>query len=250
MIASLPMYASPHTADADGRLWAGIRDRLRSAGIAAPDHLTLLPGELIPHWCDPALVLSQTCGLPLRAVLWDKVQILGTPDYGIAGCPPGHYCSVVIARADDTRTRLSTFAKARFAYNEPLSQSGWAALALEAPHVLSGPLIRTGSHRASMMAVRAGEADFAAIDAVTWRMIENAGEGEGCQIVHRTRPNPGLPFITAKGQDAAAIAGALRAAIAAMPDPDRAVLGIKGISDIPRAAYDHPIPPTPDSFRR
>lgn len=248
MIASLPMYATPQTAPANARLWARIRDALRNLSVTAPDQLTLVPGDLMTHWRDPALVLSQTCGLPLRAALWDDVTLVGTPDYGLSDSPAGHYHSVIIARADDTRTQLSTYAKARFAFNEPMSQSGWAALALEAPHILSGPLIRTGSHRASMMAVRAGLADFAAIDAVTWRLITAAGEGVDCQVVHRTKPTPGLPFIAAKGQDPSLTFDAIKDAINAMSDADRCILGLHDIIAIPRAAYDLPPPPRPENF--
>ena len=248
MIASLPMYATPQTALANARFWGRIRDALRDSGVAAPGQLTLTPGDLMPHWRDPRLVLSQTCGLPLRAALWDDVTLIGTPDYGLSDNPAGYYHSVIIARADDTRTQLLTYAKARFAFNEPMSQSGWGAVAVEAPHILNGPLTRTGSHRASMMAVRAGLADFAAIDAVTWRLFTAAGEGMDCQVVHRTKPTPGLPFITAKTQDAALIFNAIKHAIGGMSDDDRSILGLRDIIAIPRAAYDLPPPPKPEYF--
>jgi ABC-type phosphate/phosphonate transport system substrate-binding protein len=59
----------------------------------------------------------------------------------------------VIARADDPRAELAAFREATFAFNDPGSQSGWAALAAEAPDVLAGPCVQTGSHRASTLAV-------------------------------------------------------------------------------------------------
>jgi hypothetical protein len=50
----LPMYAFPRTAAAEARLWVGIRDRLRDAGIDAPDTLTLTPATCSPTGPTPA----------------------------------------------------------------------------------------------------------------------------------------------------------------------------------------------------
>ncbi|MEO1639209.1 MAG: PhnD/SsuA/transferrin family substrate-binding protein [Pseudomonadota bacterium] len=248
MIASLPMYATPLTAGGDTRFWEFIRDGLRARGIAAPDRLTHSPPDLIAHWRDPALVLSQTCGLPYRAALKDQVTLVGTPDYGIEGCPPGHYQSVVIARADDDRQTLSAFQGARFAYNDPLSQSGWAALALERPEALHGPKLQTGSHQASALAVRKGVADFVAIDVVTWRHLMAQSVTAGLHIIHATQPTPGLPFITAKTQDPAPIFAAMNDAITALSSADQATLGLKAVIDLPPGAYDLPLPPNPVAF--
>lgn len=248
MIASLPMYATPLTAGADARFWAQIRDGLRAQGIDAPETLTLAPADLLAHWRDPAMVFSQTCGLPFRALLKDEVTLIGAPDYGIKGCPPGHYCSYVIARADDPRDALSEFAKACFAYNEPMSQSGWAALALEAPDVLQGPFLRTGSHRASVLAVRQGQADFATIDAITWRHLTAASEATGLKIIHATKPTPGLPYITAKTGPADTLFTVVSQAIAALDKHDRAALHLKDLIAIPARAYELPIPPSPEAI--
>jgi hypothetical protein len=190
MIASLPMYAFPRTEAAEARLWTGIRDRLRDAGIDAPDTLTRDPGDLCAHWTDPGLILSQTCGRPYKAHLHGQVRLVGTPDYRLKGCPPGYYQSLVIARADDPRGDFHAFRTARFAFNDEGSQSGWAALAAEAPEVLHGPRVPTGSHRASTRAVREGRADFAAIDAVTFRHLSAASETKGLRIIHATTPAP------------------------------------------------------------
>jgi ABC-type phosphate/phosphonate transport system substrate-binding protein len=85
-----------------------------------------------------------------------------------------------------------------FAFNDEGSQSGWAALAAEAPEVLRGPRVQTGSHRASTLAVREGRADFAAIDAVTFRHLTAASETTGLRIIHATTPRPGLPSSPAR----------------------------------------------------
>ena len=62
---------------------------------------------------------------------------------------------------------------APFAYNEAMSQSGWAAPYAHATSlgIRLVPAIKSGGHRLSALAVLSGKADFAALDAVTWRML-------------------------------------------------------------------------------
>ena len=115
MIASLGMYELAGMAPANDRLWALIRDGLRSRGIAAPAALTRGEAAYWPAWTAADLVLSQTCGYPYRARLHDRVTYIGTPEYGVDGCPPGHYRSVFVARRDDPRQTLADFDGAAFA---------------------------------------------------------------------------------------------------------------------------------------
>lgn len=248
MIASLPMYRTPVTAAAHDRLWALIRDHLHQDGLSAPDRLCQPRGDLLVHWHDPALLLSQTCGLPYRARLRGQVVIVGTPDYGLPDCPPGHYRSVVVTRVDDAARDLADLSGAAFAYNDPLSQSGWASLALTAPEVLTGPKHCTGSHRAAAAAVGQGTARFAAIDAQTWRQLEAGGETAGLRVIHRTAPVAGLPLITAQADLVGPLRQAVSAAIAELSRADRDVLCLQSLQVLPEDAYDLPIPPMPDGI--
>lgn len=50
-------------------------------------------------------------------------------------CPAGYYNSVFIARRDDPRRNSPDFTCATFAYNEPMSQSGWAAPTPGLPYI-------------------------------------------------------------------------------------------------------------------
>ncbi|MEO6301185.1 MAG: hypothetical protein ABIO62_16295, partial [Paracoccaceae bacterium] len=127
MIASLAMYDRAEAQPANDRLWALIRDGLRAKGLAAPDHLTRGAGAYWDAWQSPDLVLSQTCGFPYRSKLHGKVALIGTPEFGVDGCPPGYYRSILVARADDPRHTITDFHNAALAFNEDLSQSGWAA---------------------------------------------------------------------------------------------------------------------------
>ena len=247
-LASLPMYDRSECRDATDRYWAGIRDLLRAAGIAAPEALRR-DGDIWDHWQASDLVLSQTCGLPYRSRLHGRVTLVGTPDFGVEGCPPGYYRSVLVARADDPRDGFAAFGAARFAYNDGLSQSGWGAAWDHAcaEDVTLTPVGPTGGHRLSALAVAEGRADLAAIDAVTWRLLTRWEPWTaGLRVVGQTRPTPGLPYVCAKGGDGAAVLAAVRGALAALSDADRSLLGIRGIVDIPAAEYlAVPVPPAP-----
>lgn len=249
MIASLPMYDRPELRAETDRYWALIRDELAARGIDAPEALRRGDAVLMPQWQDPALILSQTCGFPYRAKLHGQVDLVGTPDFGNAGCAPGFYRSVLIVRADDPRATLAAFDGARIAYNDPLSQSGWAApinhATTQGIRLLPG--VETGSHRASVLAVADGRADLAAIDALTWRLISDFEDTSGIKVVGATDPTPALPYITAKGRDAPTIFDAVAAAIDRLPQADRDRLHLRGIVRIPAADYlAVPIPPEPD----
>ncbi len=254
MIAALGMYDRAETAGAHDRLWAGIRDRLRAGGIAAPEGLTRGEGAYWPAWQAPDLVLAQTCGFPYRARLKDKVTLIGTPDYGVEGCPPGHYCSVFVVRAEEARETVEDFRDAAFAFNEALSQSGWAAPQTHAAGLgfRFRPALETGGHRLSALAVAEGRADIAALDAVTWEMLRR-WEPWAARLrpVARTAPTPGLPFIAAAGADGARIFAAAEAAIAELEAEDRALLQLRGLVRIaPEAYLAVPTPPAPGQIAR
>jgi ABC-type phosphate/phosphonate transport system substrate-binding protein len=246
MIASLPMYDRPETAAANDRLWQGVRARLG----AGPEHL-LREGDLWDHWQSPDLLLSQTCGLPYRSRLHGKVNLVGTPVCDLADCPPGHYCSVFVARRDDPRDDPRDFAGAVLAYNEALSQSGWAApqgWAAERGFAFER-VRRTGAHANSARAVAEGRADIAALDALSWRLMARSDSfAQGLRVIGRTDPTPALPWITAGTRDPAPIRAALTAALAALSAEDRDTLGISGLVEIaPEAYLAQPIPSPPAS---
>ncbi|MDG3040793.1 phosphate/phosphite/phosphonate ABC transporter substrate-binding protein [Roseicyclus marinus] len=241
MIAALPMYDRPELRAETDALWAGIRDALRARAIQAPDTLTRdrNPWEI---WQSPDLILAQTCGLPFRARLHPQVTLVATPDYALPGCPPGHYNSVILARDPALPDRP------RVAVNDPLSQSGWAALHAwaTARALILGPVTITGSHAASARALAQGHADLAAIDAQTWRHLVRFDGADPALEIARTPPTPGLPLITARGRDPAPLRAALAEALAALPTATRAALDLAGFVTIDAVAYRAiPIPPNP-----
>lgn len=236
MIAALPMYDRPETAGALDRLWAGVRDLLRDRGHPAPDHLTR-GRDPWAVWEDPDLVLGQTCGLPYRTRLHDRVALLGGGDWSLPDTPPGHYHSVIVMRAGEGPSADGL----RLAINGRDSQSGWAAALhwADGAGLRLGERVETGAHVASAAAVADGQADVAAIDAVTWRGIVRFDEGLASRlsVVDRTRPTPGLPFIAGPRADAAAVRIALSGAIATLAAWDRETLGLRAFAPLDPADY-------------
>lgn len=239
MIANLMMYQRPQLVEAHSKYWALIRKHLSRAGIDSPETLSQDAEEFFV-WNHPELILSQTCGMPYRTSLHGKVQLIGTPDYGVQGCPAGYYRSAIIVRADDARTTISAFKGAVFAYNQTFSQSGYAApfWHLSPEGCWFEHRLHTQQHLESARAVSTKSADIASIDAVTWRNIETYEHfASELRVLEWTIPTPGLPLITALGQDADLICAAVKHAIDELDDQSRFLLGIKGIVKIPSEEY-------------
>jgi ABC-type phosphate/phosphonate transport system substrate-binding protein len=243
------MYDFGPLTAANDRLWALIRDNLRARGLPAPEALTRGEGAYWPAWNAPDLTLSQTCGYPFRARLHARVTYVGTPDYGVEGCPPGFYRSVFVVRADDPRHALQDFDGAPFAYNEDLSQSGWAAPQTHAAKlgISLPPVLKTGGHRLSAIAVAEGRADIAALDAVTHALLQDVEPAIArLRVIGLTDPTPGLPYIAGPDANADATFAAIQDAIDVLSQDDRTTLRLKGITRIPTSAYlAVPNPPAP-----
>lgn len=248
MIASLSMYDWPQVRAANDRLWALTHAALTAEGIAAPSALTR-DDSLWEVWQNPGLLLGQTCGMPYRTRLHGTVELVATPDYGLIDAPPGHYYSVFVTRKNEPG-EAEDFIDRTLAFNGQDSQSGWAApqnqmakLGLRFTHTR-----HTGAHRDSAKAVVAGKADIAAIDAISWRLVEAHHQdlASKLRVISHTDPTPGLPLITAKGRDTGPLARAFATAINGLNAADRAALGLNGLAHIPAAAYlAVPTPPPP-----
>ena len=246
MIAALPMYDRPSTAAGWDRLWAGVRDRLRAAGVPAPDKLDR-DTPIWTGWEAPDLLLGQICNLPLRARLWDSgLSRLGCADNGLPGTPAGHYHSVVITRPGADRTQAAH----RFAYNEALSHSGWGAAWDWAggEGLTLTPMLATGAHAGSLAAVAEGRADMAVLDAVSWALLQTdlPQAAASVTVISRTRPSPGMTYVTRHPRPDL-VRAALAEAIAELSAQDRAQLHLHGFTALPETAYDLPLPPDPQA---
>jgi ABC-type phosphate/phosphonate transport system substrate-binding protein len=217
MKASLPMYWWPENAAAWARFWDDMRARLpHLPQITPPGDL---PADWYAHWGAPDLALSHVCGLPFATHFLDSVTYVASIDFALPDTPPGWYHSVVVTRSDETRPREAL----RLAYNSSDSQSGWGSTQ---GRPFAGYL-ETGAHRASAAAVAEGRADVAYIDAVSWRILEQAlpDVAASLKVIDRSAPTPGLALIAAPGVDPAPLRDALAAALDALADEDRRIMG-------------------------
>jgi ABC-type phosphate/phosphonate transport system substrate-binding protein len=242
-IAFLPMYAVRGTNHHADVLWNGLRDSIRNAGIEAPEHVSHFAIRR-DGWLSPDLIFGQTCGLPYITQLSDSVELIGTPDYSVKGCPAGFYHSTLVVSATDTRTQLSEFLGGTLALNGRDSQSGYAAIMrASAPFARSGRFfgraIHSGSHDASMGLVAKGLADIAAIDSVTWRMSRWFDPASsGVKSIGTTEPTPGLPFIAAASKFEAKLFDAVRTGIAALPEQTRRAFGLRDLLPLRKQDYE------------
>ncbi|MEX0337608.1 MAG: phosphate/phosphite/phosphonate ABC transporter substrate-binding protein [Arenibacterium sp.] len=244
MTAFLGMYDIPSLHAANDAFWHEIRSRLDKA----PPQLNR-EDDVWDIWRAPDLVFAQTCGMPYRARLHGQVQLIGTPDYGLPDCPPGYYRSVLIARDIDDDD-LTSYSGKTFAYNEPLSQSGWAGpmTHLASRNVSPANYLQTGAHAASAKAVSEGKADLAGIDALTWELLVEHGNIDGLKPIAFTEAVPGLPYITSLSMDADKVFDAVAQAIDALDKSLRAALHLNGLVRLPAEDYlAIPTPPPPPS---
>jgi len=235
-LVALPMYDWPEIRSETDQFYSLLRDSLLDRGFTPPGQLDRAT-DLMTLWTSPNLLLAQTCGMPLVTRLSERVSVVGTPAYDI-DCSAGQYFSVLVVHRDSPVRELSDLYGGRFACNDTGSQSGFAApmhhLLKQVPTVPASVKRRlTGGHRASIQRVARGEANFAAIDAVTWahaRRHEPAAEH--LRVLTRTLPTPGLPVITAQrpAREVHRLYLAVVDAMAALNEPVRDALLLLGFS--------------------
>lgn len=245
-MASLPMYLANRTAVA--ALWELLRQQLATQGLdRLPAELTW-PDDLMAHWLKPDLLLSQTCSYPLTHALAGRVQLVGCFSYDAPQCEGIECRSVLVARDEHAHLTLEGFRGLRVAFNAPDSQSGYNALRAQvAPLAREGRFfasdLQTEQHIASVAAVRAGQADLAAIDCVTYAALQRYTPKavQSLSIVGTTEAYPGLPLVTALARSAAELALLQQALHAVVASPEAApaldALGITGFETPALSVY-------------
>jgi len=243
---ALPMYLSKRQAVLS--LWDVLRTRLLQAGCGGVPPALDWPDDLLAHWRDPQLLLSQTCGYPLTHALAGAVQLVGVFRYDAPGCD-GIFCrSQLLARAEHAGAALADFRGLRVAFNSDDSQSGYNALrAAVAPLALHrrffAEAIATGGHAASLAALQQGRVDIAAIDCVTLDGLRrNLPQAlAGLCTIGETPAYPGLPLITGQSTSTAELRRLQVVLAALVRDPAAAdalaALGITGFQTLPIETY-------------
>ena len=247
--ASFPMYDFEEVRGAHEILWSSVARKLQTAGLeGVPAALDRSRGvhEL---WTDPGLLLSQCCGADLVGRYAGTLALVATPLYSAPGCDGCLYSSVVLVAEDSRVTELSDLRGAVCVVNYPESHSGVNALrALVAPLSRRGRffsrVVTSGSHPASVTAVARGEADVAAIDCVTYALLQRYHPSlleETRRLCYSARA-PGIPFVTRTGSDPNRIGQLQNALLDAFEEPEVRAAGaavfIDGVEILPLSAYD------------
>jgi len=235
----MEMYCWPENRTAWEALWTSIGDELANTDVEVPAELTF-DVPLWDIWQDKNLLVGYTCGWPYISRLKDQVSLIGRFDFGLENCPAGYYESVYIGRngmePEIIYAAMLTDELMSVAVNGLDSQSGFRAfrdLLGEDPNevLAADQLVHSGSHRDSIIAVANGDADIAAIDAVTWRYaLDFEPAAKEVVVLGNSNPVPGLPLITSV-ENHNLVDQLFKAVNAAVSKPGKAhekSLGIKG----------------------
>jgi ABC-type phosphate/phosphonate transport system substrate-binding protein len=247
-IASLPMYDFPELRAHTELFWTSVKDECAKRGLTHAPPTLSRAHDLATFWQDPQLIFAQTCGYPLKTWLRGRLRYVATPIYHAEGCQGPEHCSVVIVRRGSAITSLTESFGTIVAVNQPDSNTGMNLLRLllarsGARGKLFDDVIMTGSHRQSISAVASGQAAFAAIDCVSFALLEQSDPDLISQVsvIDRTPSTPSLPFVTSlqtSDDDIAILRGALVAAIKALPQATKAALMLDAITVLDENDYD------------
>ncbi len=231
-IAALPWYDLPGLRPGIDALWSLLRRELMMRGVMDAPPMLDRSTPIAATWRSPRLLISQACGLDLA--FEPQLHVLASPHFDLPDCEPGHYFSWLVARPGAPRHAP------RAAINSLRSHSGCSMLRARWP--ASGEYL-TGSHLASLAALRARRADVAAIDALTWRLVETTHPEllDGLEIVGRSASHPAPPWVTtATGEQQRTVRDALLACLADNASAAaRNRLGLRGAIRLPAGAYRH-----------
>ncbi len=201
-IATFPMYDWPEVSEDWDTFWNLLANRLDHQGISAPAKLSRCDDPFL-MWQDPLLLIGQTCGWPYVNLLADDVHAIARFDHGLPDAPAGTYYSVFVGQPDEVRTPGEILqSDSTIAVNGFDSQSGFRVLReLDRDFVDEPPLeriITSGSHRDSVALVARGEADLAAIDAVSLELARSFDPALVSKIrpLSHSIPKPALPLVT------------------------------------------------------
>lgn len=229
-IAALPMYDLPEIATATDAWWRGLAGAFRSEGLeGVPNRLDRRRSRR-RIWGSPDLLFAQTCGYPMTHEFAARFTMVATPSYAAPGCEGTRYRSLIVVREDHKALTFAGLRDGVAAVNTPDSHSGFNILRwLAAREGGPGPFFRavriTGSHRASLAAVRSGNADTAAIDCVTHALLARHAPFElsGTRVIAETPSASGLPYVTSAGASPDEVAALRRGLVRALADPHLAI---------------------------
>ena len=243
-----PWYDYPFLNDAYAEFWSKLRTQLTAADVRDLPP-TLSPATDLDDLLNrPNLLISQTCGYDIAVPYPRPLEMIFTPSYAAPGCERGHYVSLLVVTKTSGVRQLSDLKRPRFTANDARSYSGYHCVRALWPSFAT--IDFSGGHRESLAAVRRGDADLAAIDAITWEFhrLYEPSRLEGLRVIARTAPAPAPPLVTSvrtSAQDLGALRRAFRAVLAQDPALCRRLL-IDDFVSFDDRDYAFMAPPTSD----
>jgi len=192
---------------------------------------------------DPALWFGQTCGYPLMTSLRNTMTPISVPVFDIPGCQQKLYSSLLMV-ADDSQINTTEDCRGlRAAINANDSNSGMnvlrhAVASFNQKGKFFSQINLSGSHLQSLTQVSNGSADIAAIDCVSYRLIEDTWPELTTRVrsIGFTAKTCGLPFVMPKpgavNQDLTNITECLNQALLMLDDGQRDRLHLKGFESV------------------
>jgi phosphonate transport system substrate-binding protein len=192
------------------RLEGLYRDTAQVAGRALGRDAELVLDARLEDLAGGALDAAFLCGLPyveLRERAGACLEALAAPvPAGARYGGSASYFSDVVVRAGDPAQGFDDIRGRAWAFNEERSHSGHgvvlATLARRsAPPGFFASVLRTGSHEASLAAVRSGEAGAAAIDSHLLDLLfeDDPELGRAVRVIESLGPSPSQPLAAGPG---------------------------------------------------
>ena len=131
---------------------------------------------LMKLWRSSETVLSQSCGLPFVENLHEYVDVIGTFVWTDVSDARGRYQTVIVAREELKVSSVSELDGLRPVVSNTQSLSGWCSLGVALAEAKIDqnsvkPYVLSGGHARSLQILQDGDADFASIDAATFRLL-------------------------------------------------------------------------------
>jgi ABC-type phosphate/phosphonate transport system substrate-binding protein len=218
-----------------------------SAGAAASIALRFKADPALLH--DSGLRFGHTCGYPLMTRLKVDFTPFCVPLFDVPGSSGRHYSSCFIAARQSNIRSIEQSRDKVVAVNTPDSNSGMNVLrhAVASGNVdgrYFSRVLASGGHLYSLQAVARGEADIAAIDCVSYQLIEDHWPELVSQVqtIGYSVETCGLPFVMPNAligsTDCAVIINQLNQALASCSDSVRDRLHLTGFASVNLGDYE------------
>jgi ABC-type phosphate/phosphonate transport system substrate-binding protein len=229
--------------------WRQLFERYLESSNAGGAPITLKFDSDQALLCEPGLVFGHTCGYPLMTRLKEQLSPFCVPVFDVPGSAGRYYSSRFIVNADSAIDSIEASRGGIAAINGPDSNSGMNVLRHAVSELDHGAkffssVFTSGGHLQSLDAVARGEADIAAIDCVSYRLIEDCRPdlARRVRIIGDSIKTCGLPFVMPKseiaGTDCAGMVEQLRRALASCPESVHNRLHLVGFESVSLADYE------------